>query len=120
VVSDEDRIDYLVDFYSKSNRLSISIFTVVVIGIVAEPYPQLGGRDPPRTWATRLPPRVQYPNPWSHTSSHVEEWGERIPLRAEGTLVSWDPSHPQVAFTRVNHHTGVSRRTLPLHLMGEL
>jgi hypothetical protein len=33
----EDRIDYLVDFYSKSNRLSISIFTVIVIDIVAEP-----------------------------------------------------------------------------------
>jgi hypothetical protein len=37
VVCDEDRIDYLVDFYSKSNRLSISIFTVIVIDIVAEP-----------------------------------------------------------------------------------
>ena len=29
--------DYLVDFYSKSNRLSISIFTVIVIDIVALP-----------------------------------------------------------------------------------
>jgi hypothetical protein len=37
VVFDEDRIDYVVDFYSKSNRLSISIFTVIVIDIVAEP-----------------------------------------------------------------------------------
>jgi len=27
------QIDYLVDFYSKSNRLSISIFTVFVIDI---------------------------------------------------------------------------------------
>jgi hypothetical protein len=27
VVCDEDRIDHLVNFYSKSNRLSISIFT---------------------------------------------------------------------------------------------
>ena len=34
---DKDRIDYLVDFYSKSNRLSISIFTVIVIDIVAPP-----------------------------------------------------------------------------------
>jgi hypothetical protein len=40
VVCDEDQIDYLVDFYSKSNRLSISIFTVIVIDIVAEPYKQ--------------------------------------------------------------------------------
>jgi hypothetical protein len=30
VVCDEDRIDYLVNFYSKRNRLSISIFTVIV------------------------------------------------------------------------------------------
>jgi len=34
VVCDEDRIDYSVNFYSKSNRLSISIFTVILIGIV--------------------------------------------------------------------------------------
>jgi hypothetical protein len=39
VVCDEDRIDYLVNFYNKSNRLSISIFTVIVIDIVATPYP---------------------------------------------------------------------------------
>jgi hypothetical protein len=38
VVCDDDRIDYLVDVYSKSNRLSISIFSVIVIDIVAEPY----------------------------------------------------------------------------------
>jgi hypothetical protein len=38
VVCDEDRINYVVDFYSKSTRLSISIFTVIVIDIVAEPY----------------------------------------------------------------------------------
>jgi hypothetical protein len=31
-------LDYLVDFYSKSNRLSISIFTVIVIDIVTMPY----------------------------------------------------------------------------------
>jgi hypothetical protein len=37
VVCDEDRIDYLVDFYSKSTRLLISIFTVIMIDIVAEP-----------------------------------------------------------------------------------
>ena len=36
MVCDEDRIDYLDDFYSKSNRLSVSIFTVIVISIVAE------------------------------------------------------------------------------------
>jgi hypothetical protein len=38
VVCDEDRIDYLVNFYSKSNRLSISIFTVIVIDLVTHPY----------------------------------------------------------------------------------
>ena len=38
MVCDEDRIDYLVNFYSKSNRLSISIFTVIVIDLVAKPY----------------------------------------------------------------------------------
>jgi hypothetical protein len=38
-VCDEDRIDYLVNFYSKSNRLSISIFTVIVIDLVTHPYP---------------------------------------------------------------------------------
>jgi hypothetical protein len=37
VVCDEDWIDYLVNFYSKSNRLSISIFTVIVIDLVAKP-----------------------------------------------------------------------------------
>ena len=31
------QIDYLVDFYSKSNRLSFSIFTVIVIDIIATP-----------------------------------------------------------------------------------
>ena len=36
-ICDEDRIDYLVNFYSKSNRLSISIFTVIVIDLVAHP-----------------------------------------------------------------------------------
>ena len=35
MVCDEDRIDYLVNFYSKSNRLS-SIFTVIVIDLVAK------------------------------------------------------------------------------------
>jgi hypothetical protein len=53
VVSDEDRIDYLVDFYSKSNRLSISIFTVIVIGTVLNPKPYLshtkGSTCPRRT-----------------------------------------------------------------------
>jgi hypothetical protein len=38
MVCDEDRTDYLVDFYSKSNRLSISIFAVIVIDIVADPH----------------------------------------------------------------------------------
>jgi hypothetical protein len=38
VVCDEDRIDYLVNFYSKSNRLSISIFAVIVIDLAAMPY----------------------------------------------------------------------------------
>ncbi len=38
MVCDEDRVDYLVDFYSKSNRLSLSIFTVIVIDIVTEPF----------------------------------------------------------------------------------
>ncbi len=38
VVCDEDRIDYLVIFYSKSNRLSISMFTVIVIDLVTHPY----------------------------------------------------------------------------------
>ncbi len=37
MVCDEDRIDYLVKFYSKSNRLSVSIFTVIVIDLVAKP-----------------------------------------------------------------------------------
>jgi hypothetical protein len=37
VVCDEDRIDYLANFYSKSNRLSISIFTVIVIDLVTHP-----------------------------------------------------------------------------------
>ncbi len=37
MVCDEDRIDHLVNFYSKSNRLSISIFTVIVIDLVAMP-----------------------------------------------------------------------------------
>jgi hypothetical protein len=37
VVCDVDRIYYLVGFYSKSNRLSISIFTVIVIDIVQNP-----------------------------------------------------------------------------------
>ena len=40
-------IDYLVDFYSKSNRLLISIFTVIVIDIVTLPYPRLSCRDAP-------------------------------------------------------------------------
>ena len=38
MVCDEDGIDYWVDFYSKSKRLSISIFTVIVIDIVTDPY----------------------------------------------------------------------------------
>jgi len=41
MVCDEDRIDDLVDFYGKSNQSSISTFTVIVIDIVAEPYPRL-------------------------------------------------------------------------------
>ena len=40
MVCDEDRINYLVNFYSKSNQLSISIFTVIVIDLVAKPYTQ--------------------------------------------------------------------------------
>ena len=38
MVCDEDRIDYLVNFYSKSNLLSLSIFTVIVTDLVAMPY----------------------------------------------------------------------------------
>jgi hypothetical protein len=38
MVCDEDRIDYLVIFYSKSKRLSISIFTVIVMDIVTMLY----------------------------------------------------------------------------------
>ncbi len=37
VVCDEDRIDYLVNFYSKSNWWSISMFTVIVINLVEMP-----------------------------------------------------------------------------------
>ena len=43
MVCDEDRINYLVNSYSKSNRLSISIFTVIVIDLVVEVVPAVRG-----------------------------------------------------------------------------
>jgi hypothetical protein len=45
VVCDEDRINYLVNFYSKSNQSLISIFTVIVIDLVAMPYCQTARGD---------------------------------------------------------------------------
>ena len=45
MVCDEDRIDYLVNFYSKSNRLSMSIFTVIVIDLVAKSQVKNGGGE---------------------------------------------------------------------------
>jgi len=42
------RIDYLVAFYSKSNRLSLSLFTVNPVAIVGMSYLQLGDRNPLR------------------------------------------------------------------------
>jgi hypothetical protein len=38
VVWTKIEIDYLVAFYSKHNRLSLSLFTVNLVAIVAEPY----------------------------------------------------------------------------------
>ncbi len=68
MVCDEDRIVYLVAFYSKSNRLSLSLFTVNMIAIVTDPTPTTFYK-PPDTVQMRVLYQQHFRT--SHRKNHV-------------------------------------------------
>jgi len=81
----EDRIDYLVAFYSKSNRLSISIFTVSVIDIVADTYwhgRQERDRDRTRHNHDRLGQCEEETSTLPHLRMEVMSKATRMPARS--------------------------------------
>jgi hypothetical protein len=92
----------LVDFYSKSNRLSISIFTVIVIDIVVMPYLRFVERDEGRS--RRRPLQVRASSFFLHSLQQKSEHnGERMVSRER----SWSLMRACVGRWKIHLHTVV-------------